>query len=274
MLICESCNYIRLSTHTESTTLQKLKKTVSRAVTFNFSLNKHKLKGKVQSIFPSDNGHTRESWALIFHLGSTTPTPSDQHLTSRVFLRAGWGSSRVPGMEAGCWMQWQMSEGEQAAAQVPLCPCCSGWHLLLSHRWPGPAALGAAGLWILSLQPCPHLEMLRISSMARSCPGRQVSAQGAMASLLPTPLCWVWNLKHFAQTHLFFIEKSSVSWCSQSSHPGNGECPSSTSTGAAGFWFGAVHLCEVLWGTRVCRLTTISKDPGCASSRGIKQDGT
>lgn len=104
MLIWESCNYIRLSTHTESITLQKLKKTVSRAVTplFNFSLNKHKLKGKVQSIFPSDNGHPRESWALIFHLGSTTPTPSDQHLTSRVFLGAGWGSSRVPGLDAGC----------------------------------------------------------------------------------------------------------------------------------------------------------------------------
>lgn len=49
-----------------------------------------------------------------------------------------------------------------------------------------------------------------------------------------------------------------------------GECPSSISTGAAGFWFGALHLWEILWGTRLCRPSAISKDLGCASSRGDK----
>lgn len=114
---------------------------------FYYSLNKHKLKGKLQKcLFPSDNVYTRElSTNFSFRFNYTNSKwPASEHSYQ-------WEGSRVSGLpeDAGSWeRQWQMSEGEQAAAQVPLCPCCWGWHLLLSCRWPGPAALGAAALWV------------------------------------------------------------------------------------------------------------------------------
>lgn len=209
VLICESCNYIRLSTHTESVTLRgkknishlnredkspvkrKEKKNLSRTVTplFYFSWNKHKLKGKVQRcLLPSDNGYTWESWSLTFHLGSTTQAPSDQHPTSWVFLWAWWESSRVSGLPMlgwGCWRKWQMSEGEQGAAQVPLCLCCWGWHLLLWHRWPGPAALGAAGLGIaVPARGCSRAHTWRFPGSAPQ-PGA-VAALGGRCQLKET----------------------------------------------------------------------------------------
>lgn len=227
-------------------------------------------------LFPSGNRYTpelRTNFSFSFNCtNSKRPTPDFTRIPSGLVGKqpcvwAAHAGTRMLGPVEEMTDVWRW----EAAAQVLLCLCCSGWHLLLSCRWSGPAALGAAGLWIAvptrglgaAAVPTPGESQDQLHNQEQPPPWEAgVSPRSQDIAHTPT-LCWVWDLKQFVQTHVFFFtEKGSFSQCSQSSHPSDSfrnigrvrECPSSMSTGAAGFWFGAVHVCEILGGTRSCSL--------------------